>query len=224
MSSIEFWLRELESELDYIDTTLSSASSGNLPNEKLTQIVKTVEDKLHRTNLDIRQARTMLVDVDWKRDEYEERLNEAASRRTKLQEFHQDVKRKCNRSNLIGDKENLTDGQKVRAAQIIAEDTSKKIKYGRNMLANIEFTGIAAGDELRSHTQTLERVHNSQQELRSELKIADQQIRVFLRSMMTDKFIMLTLLTIVLGLIFIIIYSVFNPDSDLNVPDEFKPQ
>ncbi|KAL0225668.1 hypothetical protein P9112_012992 [Eukaryota sp. TZLM1-RC] len=223
MSTIDFWLREIDGDLTSIEESLSQTSVTKMENQQLCELVDSVEAKLRQTNLDIRQTRTLLVDVDWNREEYEQKLDEAASRRNKLVEFHADVKRKCNRNNLIADTENLTDGQKVRAAQVVAEKTSGLIKHGRNMLHNIEGQAVVTADELASQTGVLENVHQHQQELRSELKIAEHQLRVFLRTMMTDKFIMMVLLLIVLGLLFIIVYSIINPDANTNVPDEFKP-
>ncbi|KAL0210409.1 hypothetical protein RCL1_004845 [Eukaryota sp. TZLM3-RCL] len=224
MVQIEFWLREIESNLKEIDDTLSSASGGKLSNDELTSIVSSTEKQLKQVHLNIRTATTFLVDVEWKREEVQNQLNAFSAKRSELVDFHAEIKRRTSRASLIGDVDNLTDGQKIRGAQIIADKTSTMIKQGRGMLAGIETTGVAAADALAQQTQTMVNIHTNQQELKSELKIADQQLRVFMRSMMTDKIIMSLLFLIIAGVVFIIVYSFLNPDSDFNVPDDFKPK
>jgi SNARE protein len=96
--------------------------------------------------------------------------------------------------------------KKIEEAKVIGMETSTKLKAGTEQLRNID-------DDIMK--------------VESNLMRADLLIRAFLRRMATDKFIMVFMFLIVVGILTIIIYKAVNPkkaeEAGFNVPDEITP-
>jgi len=107
-----------------------------------------------------------------------------------------------------------------------AENIQKKDLEGVDrILQNIEQTketGVAIGENLAKQTEQLGKVNEGIQEVQSYLKLAGKELRAFSRRVATDKLIMSFVCLIVIGIIFIIVWSAVKGNkANTNVPDSF---
>jgi len=107
-----------------------------------------------------------------------------------------------------------------------AENIQKKDLEGVDrILQNIEQTketGVAIGENLARQTEQLGKVNEGIQEVQSYLKLAGKELRAFSRRVATDKLIMSFVCLIVIGIIFIIVWSAVKGNkANTNVPDTF---
>jgi len=85
-------------------------------------------------------------------------------------------------------------------------------------------TGVEIGTTLAQQTEQLQKVGEGIKEVQQYLKLASKELRAFARRVATDKLIMSFICLIVLGIIFIIIWSaVKGNNANTNVPDSFTP-
>jgi len=102
----------------------------------------------------------------------------------------------------------------------------KSMQATERMLQNIEQSkGVAADTsaKLVEQTEKLKKIDEGIQQVESNLKQAQQQLKSFVRRMGTDKLIMCFILLIVIGIIFVIVWSATHKHSKTNVPSQLKP-
>ena len=90
------------------------------------------------------------------------------------------------------------------------------------MVAQTEEVAAGTMDTMKNQTEQLSKIHSDLEEMDSTLKLADAQIKQYVRKMATDKLIMMMLFIIVVGLIVIMglkTVGVFS-DDQVNVPSE----
>ena len=102
---------------------------------------------------------------------------------------------------------------------------SKDKAATRRMLKMVNQTeDIAAStmDTMKNQTEQLSKIHADLEEMDSTLKLADAQIKQYVRKMATDKLIMAMLFLIVIGIVVIMGLKTFGyfGDDEVNVPDE----
>jgi len=93
-------------------------------------------------------------------------------------------------------------------------------------LQTIDDTKAVAADtaaKLKEQTDALKRIDEGVNEVEANLKMAEKQLRAFVRRMATDKIIMAFIVLIIIGIIIVIVVSIVKPNSNTNVPDSFKP-
>ena len=102
---------------------------------------------------------------------------------------------------------------------------SKDKAATRRMLKMVNQTeDIAAStmDTMKNQTEQLSKIHADLEEMDSTLKLADAQIKQYVRKMATDKLIMAMLFLIVIGIVVIMGLKTvgYFGDDEVNVPDE----
>jgi len=122
-----------------------------------------------------------------------------------------------------------TDPDSMTTKQVLqkAENIQKKDLEGLDRIINdieqVKETGVAIGESLATHTEQLQKVGEGIQEVQSYLKLAGKELRAFSRRVATDKLIMSFVCLIVIGIIFIIVWSAVKGNkANTNVPDTFS--
>lgn len=107
------------------------------------------------------------------------------------------------------------------------QEQAASLERQKEMLAATENVGTETMRQLKDQTEQMKNIDADIMRVESNLKRADLLVRAFLRRMATDKFILVFLFLIVVGLLTIIIYKAINPEEaeeqGINVPDEITP-
>ncbi|KAG8460833.1 hypothetical protein KFE25_010888 [Diacronema lutheri] len=115
----------------------------------------------------------------------------------------------------------ITRGAQIQDQSLASTSRSKR------MIEDSRAIGVETATQLKSQTEQLRNIDEDIMKVESNLKRADMLIRAFLRRMATDKFIMVFMFLIVVGIITIIIYKAINPKGaakqGFNVPDNLTP-
>lgn len=129
---------------------------------------------------------------------------------------------------------NGTESAQVMSAQAligkgaqIQEQSLASTTRSKRMIEDSRAVGTEAAAKLKAQTEQLRNIDDDILKVESNLKRADLLIRAFLRRMATDKFIMVFLFLIVVGILTIVIYKAVNPEGaraqGFNVPDNLTP-
>lgn len=109
----------------------------------------------------------------------------------------------------------------------IQEQSLASTSRSKRMIEDSRAVGIETATKLKAQTEQLRNIDDDIMKVESNLKRADLLIRAFLRRMATDKFIMVFMFLIVVGILTIIIYKAVNPrgaeEQGFNVPDNLTP-
>ncbi|KAL7749003.1 hypothetical protein RI367_005652 [Sorochytrium milnesiophthora] len=76
--------------------------------------------------------------------------------------------------------------------------------------------GTETMDVMKQQTEQINNIHDNVDQIESNLKRADKQLRAFLRKMATDRIIMLFVFLIVLGIIGAVVVGVLKPGTKLS--------
>ena len=90
------------------------------------------------------------------------------------------------------------------AARIQGKDKSA-VRRMQKMVAQTEDVASSTMDTMKNQTEQLSKIHAELEEMDSTLKLADQQIKQYVRKMATDKLIMAMLFLIVIGIIVVLV-------------------
>ena len=90
------------------------------------------------------------------------------------------------------------------------------------MVTQTEDIAASTMDTMKNQTEQISKIHADLEEMDSTLKLADQQIKQYVRKMATDKLIMAMLFLIVMGLVVIMVLKTlgFFSDDQVHVPHE----
>lgn len=109
----------------------------------------------------------------------------------------------------------------------IQDQTLASTARSKKMIEDSRSVGIETAQKLKAQTEQLRNIDEDIMKVESNLKRADLLIRAFLRRMATDKFIMVFMFLIVVGIITIIVYKAVHPAKakamGINVPTAFTP-
>jgi len=114
---------------------------------------------------------------------------------------------------LLGDKPGKKNVDSMTADEVLdqAKKTQEKsLTSLDDTLRTIEETkavGSETSNKLKSQTEQLRKVESGIQEVQSNLKLASKQLSAFARKLATDKLIMGFIVLIIIGIIFIIVWS-----------------
>ena len=98
------------------------------------------------------------------------------------------------------------------AARIQGKDKSA-VRRMQKMVAQTEDVASSTMDTMKNQTEQLSKIHAELEEMDSTLKLADQQIKQYVRKMATDKLIMAMLFLIVIGIIVVLVRFSFDLNS-----------
>ncbi|KNC50342.1 Qb-SNARE [Thecamonas trahens ATCC 50062] len=111
-------------------------------------------------------------------------------------------------------------------AEALQGQSQASVARSRAMVEDTIEVAASTATTLQGQTEQLGRIHAGVEEVESNMKRADRQLRIFARRMMTDKIILCLIFCIVVAFIMVIIYSSIKGrnDKETSAPDEFKPQ
>eukprot|EP00002_Diphylleia_rotans_P037663 TRINITY_DN843_c0_g3_i3.p2 TRINITY_DN843_c0_g3~~TRINITY_DN843_c0_g3_i3.p2 ORF type:complete len:120 (+),score=26.88 TRINITY_DN843_c0_g3_i3:776-1135(+) len=116
---------------------------------------------------------------------------------------------------LMTNREKLDAASQIQDQSILSLDRSKKLVQSANEI------GVNTAATLKEQTERLNLISDDLDLVENNLKKANKQIRAFARRVMTDKIILCLLCLIFIGVIFVIVYSIVDPDAKTNKPDSF---
>jgi len=223
-------LRDLETELEKLVADIRKGIDGlaKLSTTEKQNKVSYLQGRINRAKQVYRNFKLELrdlpkVDADpWnkKAKEYMDQINKLSQDLSWSQDKDS--------MNVNGGPPATQDPDAMTTKQILekAENIQKKDLEGVDrILQNIEQTketGVAIGEGLAKQTEQLGKVNEGIQEVQSYLKLASKELRAFSRRVATDKLIMSFVCLIVIGIIFIIVWSAVKGNkANTNVPDTF---
>jgi len=92
-----------------------------------------------------------------------------------------------------------------------------------NTVNDTREVGANTMESLHGQTEQLRRVDEGISEVQSNLKLASKQLRAYVRRMATDKILVAFMALIVIGIIFVIVWSATHKNSSTSVPDQLQP-
>jgi len=126
-----------------------------------------------------------------------------------------------------GDVDAMSAQQVIAKAARVQESTLESTNRSKRMIEESKAVSSEASQKLKVQTEQMKNIDADIMRVESNLKRADLLLRAFLRRMATDKFIMIFLFLIVVGILTIVIYKAINPEGaerdGFNVPDEVTP-
>lgn len=125
----------------------------------------------------------------------------------------------------VVDADALNPTQIIQHAAKVQESSVASLARSKNMVQKSHEVGVETASQLHAQTEKLKGVDTQVKDMDQYFAAAKEQIRVIGKRVETDKFIMVMLLLCMLGVIVIIAYKWFHPDSKLNVnvPKGFTP-
>eukprot|EP00304_Pavlova_gyrans_P010127 CAMPEP_0206042386 /NCGR_PEP_ID=MMETSP1466-20131121/6521_1 /ASSEMBLY_ACC=CAM_ASM_001126 /TAXON_ID=44452 /ORGANISM="Pavlova gyrans, Strain CCMP608" /LENGTH=239 /DNA_ID=CAMNT_0053417095 /DNA_START=94 /DNA_END=813 /DNA_ORIENTATION=- len=126
-----------------------------------------------------------------------------------------------------GGVDNMTAQQLISKGASIQEQSLASVTRSKVMIEQSKAVGVETTQKLKGQTEQMRNIDEDIMKVESNLKRADLLLRAFLRRIATDKFVMVFLFLIVVGILTIIIYKAVNPEGaeeqGFNVPDEITP-
>lgn len=120
------------------------------------------------------------------------------------------------------DPDAMTTQQVLEKGEKIQKEDLSSLDRTIQTLEQTKETGVAIGQRLAEQTEQLGKIGEGIHEVNAYLKLASRELRAFVRRTATDKLIMGFACLIVLGIIFIIIWSAMNGKADTSV-EQFDP-
>lgn len=156
--------------------------------------------------------------------------------REKVNGYQQDIQRwlgelnwaksNSNKSSLIsgavkdnGDVSKLSSQQIIDKGGGIQDESMKSVMRSQQMVQNAQMMGTSTAEQLRNQTDQLGRIHEDVESMEAVLKLADAQIRSFMRKMATDKLILGFFFLIVAGIVTIIGLKIFGKIDPCDTAD-----
>jgi len=121
----------------------------------------------------------------------------------------------------------MTAQQIISKGAAVQEQSIASTTRSKKMIEDSKAVGAETASKLKQQTEQMRNIDEDIMRVETNLQRADLLLRAFLRRMATDKFIMVFLFLIVVGIVTIIIYKAINPEQaeedGFNVPDEVTP-
>ena len=196
--------------------------------EKATGVAKDnylqqINDLMERANLALRSYKVELIDLpkEYKR-RYEEQMKGHKTHMEEIQQKLKWVKSEADRSNLLGpgaEMAPMSDSQYVNKANELQDDSLKSLARSKAVVEDATNIGAETATSLKAQTEQLNRISKDVDSIANNLKLAEKQLRSFVRRMATDKLILCLLCCIVCAIIALIVVSVVkkhhhNPDTN----------
>eukprot|EP01112_Ceratiomyxa_fruticulosa_P011939 TRINITY_DN3285_c0_g1_i1.p1 TRINITY_DN3285_c0_g1~~TRINITY_DN3285_c0_g1_i1.p1 ORF type:complete len:259 (+),score=59.32 TRINITY_DN3285_c0_g1_i1:95-778(+) len=140
----------------------------------------------------------LIADIDWAEKQTGE--DDVAKQQTNAQDY----------------KSILNQGNEIQQ-----DDLSRLANMSRD-LSQTQETGANTLLEMSKQRDQMTQIRKGVEEVESNIKMANKQLRVFARRIATDKIIMGFIFLIVAAIIFIIIYSVLKPKAKTNIPSDWR--
>ncbi|KAG8470279.1 hypothetical protein KFE25_008700 [Diacronema lutheri] len=121
------------------------------------------------------------------------------------------------------DADTLTPAQLIQQAAQVQVQSVESLGRSKQMVHNAREVGTFTADQLRRQTEQMQHVDSDIKDMRFHFAAATRQIQNVRRQVETDKCLAAMLLFIVLGIVVIIVYKTFNPNSKLNTPKGLQP-
>jgi len=223
-------LRDLETELEKLVTDIRKGIDGlaKLSTTEKQNKVSYLQGRINRAKQVYRNFKLELRDLP--KVEADPWNKKAKDYMDQINKLSQDLSWSQDKDsmNVNGGPPATQDPDAMTTKQVLekAENIQKKDLEGVDrILQNIEQTketGVAIGENLAKQTEQLGKVNEGIQEVQSYLKLAGKELRAFSRRVATDKLIMSFVCLIVIGIIFIIVWSAVKGNkANTNVPDSF---
>ncbi|KAJ5068428.1 hypothetical protein M0811_12286 [Anaeramoeba ignava] len=120
------------------------------------------------------------------------------------------------------DKEQMTPHQLLDRGLNIQDESLESTNRMKKTIAQTDQVGMNTLVTLNEQTEQIQRISEGVDKIDSNLKIADREIRLFVKRMATDKCIAVLFLLVVLGFIAVIIYAIVKKNKPQNVPNSAK--
>jgi len=198
---------------------------GNDRNEKLTQM----NDLLERANLALRSFKVELIELPKEeKKKYEAKMQEHKARIDKGYADVKWAKQEGDHAQLMQGAgamgiEQMSGAQQVAVVTKLQDESLTSLARSKQMVEGAITIGGDTSNTLKAQTEQLKRIDAGIDEVESNLKIADKQIRAFMRRMMSDKIILTFLCLCIVGLVCVIVWSAVDKHAKTNTPDQFKP-
>jgi len=225
-------LRDLESELEKLCQDIRKGIDGlaKLNAAEKTNKVSYLQGRINRAKQVYRNFKLELrdlpkVDADpWnkKAKDYMDQINKLGQDLSWSQD--KDTMNANGGPTATQDPDSMTTKQVLEKAENIQKKDLEGLDRVLNNIEQTKETGVAIGEKLATQTEQLQKVQEGIQEVQSYLKLAGKELRAFSRRVATDKLIMSFVCLIVIGIIFIIVWSAVKGNkSNTNVPDSILP-
>jgi len=206
MDDIEEYDRQLTENLDEIQKYCKAAEK--LSGGALDRKIDSINDLLERSQLAFRSFKVELIDVPGgQKRVFEEKLKQ---HKAKIDKAYQDVKflkSSAERGQLLEGAgggvrlDVMNDKQVLQAAEKLQDESLDSLERSKKVIADAQQIGTDTAKTLKDQTEQLNRVNADVDSIHSNLKLAEKQLKNFVRRMATDKVIMILLCLIVLAVI-----------------------
>eukprot|EP00163_Fabomonas_tropica_P024236 TRINITY_DN41880_c0_g1_i1.p1 TRINITY_DN41880_c0_g1~~TRINITY_DN41880_c0_g1_i1.p1 ORF type:complete len:258 (+),score=68.08 TRINITY_DN41880_c0_g1_i1:482-1255(+) len=214
--------REIQASLDQLPKL-----EGILKQDK----IQFIQDRLSRAKQVFHSFKVELRELDKSEEaQYSAKgkvHNEVIQKLASELQFH---KSEVDRNNLMGGRgdynpDNMSAAQNVLRAQEIQQESKSSLARTINTLDQTQQVATETSEQLVRQTEKLANIHDDVDRVESNLKRADRELRAFIRRLATDKLILFFLLLIVLGVVFMIVWSIVKKDDkNFNVPQDIRLQ
>ncbi|KAJ1625512.1 hypothetical protein T492DRAFT_1039290 [Pavlovales sp. CCMP2436] len=116
----------------------------------------------------------------------------------------------------------LTPAQLIQHAAQVQEQSVESLTRSKRMVSGARETGAFTADQLRRQTEQMQRVDGNVKDMNFHFDAAKAQISNITKQLETDKCFLALIFLIIMGIVVIIIYKAFNPNSKLNMPKGFQ--
>eukprot|EP00161_Ancyromonas_sigmoides_P012788 TRINITY_DN3260_c0_g1_i1.p1 TRINITY_DN3260_c0_g1~~TRINITY_DN3260_c0_g1_i1.p1 ORF type:complete len:256 (+),score=85.01 TRINITY_DN3260_c0_g1_i1:122-889(+) len=110
--------------------------------------------------------------------------------------------------------DHLSAGELVTQGLDVQKDSKNRLDRSKRVVAQTTETAANTAAVLNEQTDQLRRIGEGVDQVESNLKRADRELRMFIRRMATDKFILGFLFLIVLGVVFMIVWKITHPKEE----------
>lgn len=230
-SEIDVAADELEDLLKQITAGLEECAMISDTGER-HQKVKALNDKMRRAGNVHHAMKVELQDVE-ERDQkgYEKKVNDYTRQIARLKQELAAAKNHSEKAHLVAgaspqmDTSQASDSQILDEAQRIQEKDKSATRRMLKMVTGTEELAQNTMSTMQNQTDQLAKIHSDLEEMDSTLKLADAQIKAYMRKMATDKVIMAFLFLIVVGFVSILVIKTYTnliSDDQVKMPKQVQ--
>lgn len=121
------------------------------------------------------------------------------------------------------DADSMTPAQLIQHAARVQEDSAASLDRSKQMVVQARDAATFTADQLHRQTEQMTKVDAEVKDMRGHFVAAQAQIRTISRQVQTDRCLLFMLGLIAFGVVVILAYKSFNPDSKLRAPAAFRP-
>eukprot|EP00695_Tsukubamonas_globosa_P002763 TRINITY_DN396_c0_g2_i1.p1 TRINITY_DN396_c0_g2~~TRINITY_DN396_c0_g2_i1.p1 ORF type:complete len:216 (-),score=53.98 TRINITY_DN396_c0_g2_i1:1-648(-) len=206
---------EMDQELDELTQKISAGldKAKKQKGEQKSKILSEMNALLRQANRVLRQIRSEIRDLDPKqRQAGDMKVKEHSDTITKLVNEHKWLQSESDKGELVGgasssapmNADNMTAQQLVQAGLKVQDDSLSSALRIQRTVAVTQDVANATATKLMEQTEQLQKVSDNLDQLESNLKRADRELKMFIRRMATDKVILCFLVLIVIAVVFVI--------------------